>query len=81
MPKISEEQREARRQEILEAAQRCFAEHGYERATECATDRSRRSSRSSPSSRNGFAFARIAGATLPDLDQLMQLAETGVEPR
>lgn len=33
MPKISDEQREARRQEILEAAQRCFAKHGYEGAT------------------------------------------------
>ena len=33
MPKISEERREARRAEILEAAQRCFAEHGYEGAT------------------------------------------------
>src|ERR671914_153559 len=33
MPKISEERREARRTEILEAAQRCFAEHGYEGAT------------------------------------------------
>jgi TetR/AcrR family transcriptional regulator, transcriptional repressor of aconitase len=33
VPKISEERREARRQEILEAAQRCFAEHGYEGAT------------------------------------------------
>ena len=33
MPKISENQREARRQAILEAAQRCFAEHGYEGAT------------------------------------------------
>ena len=45
MPKISEERREARRQEILEAAQRCFAEHGYEGATvvrlEEATGRSR----------------------------------------
>ncbi|MDQ3992273.1 MAG: TetR/AcrR family transcriptional regulator [Actinomycetota bacterium] len=33
MPKISEEQREARRQEIVAAAQRCFAKHGYEGAT------------------------------------------------
>jgi AcrR family transcriptional regulator len=33
VPKISDERREARRQEILEAAQRCFAEHGYEGAT------------------------------------------------
>ena len=33
MPKISEERREERRQEILTAAQRCFAEHGYEGAT------------------------------------------------
>ena len=33
VPKISEEQREARRQEILTAAQQCFARHGYEGAT------------------------------------------------
>src|SRR5688572_1076651 len=33
VPKISEERREARRTEILEAAHRCFAEHGYEGAT------------------------------------------------
>ena len=33
MPKISEQRREARRQEIIEAAQRCFAEYGYEGAT------------------------------------------------
>lgn len=33
MPKISEEQRERRREEILAAARRCFATHGYEGAT------------------------------------------------
>ena len=33
MPKISEEARERRRDEILEAARRCFATHGYEGAT------------------------------------------------
>ena len=33
VPKISEEQRETRRQEILAAAQQCFARHGYEGAT------------------------------------------------
>lgn len=33
MPKISEEQRERRREEILTAARRCFATHGYEGAT------------------------------------------------
>lgn len=33
MPKISDEQKEARRQEILVAAQQCFARHGYEGAT------------------------------------------------
>lgn len=33
MPKVSEEHKQARREEILEAAQRVFARHGYEGAT------------------------------------------------
>jgi TetR/AcrR family transcriptional regulator, transcriptional repressor of aconitase len=33
MPKISAESKEARREEILEAARRCFAAYGYEGAT------------------------------------------------
>jgi len=33
MPKISEERRAERREQILAAARRCFAEHGYEGAT------------------------------------------------
>ncbi|HWN23426.1 MAG TPA: helix-turn-helix domain-containing protein [Gaiellaceae bacterium] len=33
MPKISEEQRERRREQILAGARRCFAAHGYEGAT------------------------------------------------
>ena len=33
MPKISEERRTERRQQILASARRCFAEHGYEGAT------------------------------------------------
>src|SRR5262245_20649033 len=33
MPKISEERRSARRDQILEGARRCFAEYGYEGAT------------------------------------------------
>jgi AcrR family transcriptional regulator len=33
MPKISEERRTERREQILEGARRCFAEHGYEGAT------------------------------------------------
>jgi hypothetical protein len=33
MPKISEERRVERREQILEGARRCFAEHGYEGAT------------------------------------------------
>ncbi len=33
MPKISEEQRQARRLEILEVAQRCFARQGFHRTT------------------------------------------------
>ena len=45
MPKLSAEVKEARRQSILEAARRCFAEYGYEGATvtrlEAATGLSR----------------------------------------
>ena len=33
MPKISEERKTERREQILECARRCFAEHGYEGAT------------------------------------------------
>lgn len=33
MPKVSDEHKERRREEILAAAQRCFAQHGYEGAT------------------------------------------------
>jgi AcrR family transcriptional regulator len=33
MPKISDERRAERREQILEGARRCFAEHGYEGAT------------------------------------------------
>ena len=33
MPKISEERKAERREQILVAARRCFAEHGYEGAT------------------------------------------------
>jgi AcrR family transcriptional regulator len=33
MPKISEERKVERREQILEGARRCFAEHGYEGAT------------------------------------------------
>jgi AcrR family transcriptional regulator len=33
MPKITEEKRNARREQILAGARRCFAEHGYEGAT------------------------------------------------
>jgi TetR/AcrR family transcriptional regulator, transcriptional repressor of aconitase len=33
VPKISEEAKEARREAILEAARRCFADHGFEGAT------------------------------------------------
>ena len=33
MPKISDERRTERREQILGGARRCFAEHGYEGAT------------------------------------------------
>jgi AcrR family transcriptional regulator len=33
MPKVSEEHKQARREQILEGAQRAFAQHGYEGAT------------------------------------------------
>jgi len=33
MPKVTQEQRDARRKEILDGARRAFAEHGYEGAT------------------------------------------------
>jgi AcrR family transcriptional regulator len=33
VPKISEERKAARREQILDGARRCFAEHGYEGAT------------------------------------------------
>jgi AcrR family transcriptional regulator len=33
MPKISDERRAERREQVLEGARRCFAEHGYEGAT------------------------------------------------
>ena len=33
MPKITEEKRNERREQILDGARRCFAEHGYEGAT------------------------------------------------
>ena len=33
MPKISDERKAERREQILEGARRCFAEHGYEGAT------------------------------------------------
>ena len=33
MPKVSEEHKERRREQILEGARRCFAQHGYEGAT------------------------------------------------
>ena len=39
MPKISEERRGARREQILEGARRCFAEHGYEGATVAKLER------------------------------------------
>src|ERR1700724_843304 len=33
MPRVSEEHVAARRRQILDGARRCFAEHGYDRAT------------------------------------------------
>jgi TetR/AcrR family transcriptional regulator, transcriptional repressor of aconitase len=39
MPKISEERRTQRREQILEGARRCFAEHGYEGATVARLER------------------------------------------
>ena len=33
MPKVSEEHKERRREQILDGARRCFAQHGYEGAT------------------------------------------------
>jgi AcrR family transcriptional regulator len=33
MPKVSKEHKERRREQILEGARRCFAQHGYEGAT------------------------------------------------
>ena len=39
MPKISDERRAERREEILEGARRCFAEHGYEGATVAKLER------------------------------------------
>jgi TetR/AcrR family transcriptional regulator, transcriptional repressor of aconitase len=39
VPKVSEEHRAARREEILAAARRCFARHGYEGATVARLER------------------------------------------
>jgi AcrR family transcriptional regulator len=39
MPKISEERRAERREQILEGARRCFAVHGYEGATVAKLER------------------------------------------
>jgi AcrR family transcriptional regulator len=39
MPKISEERRVERREQILEGARRCFAAHGYEGATVAKLER------------------------------------------
>ena len=39
MPKITEEKRNARREQILAGARRCFAEHGYEGATVAKLER------------------------------------------
>jgi TetR/AcrR family transcriptional regulator, transcriptional repressor of aconitase len=39
MPKITEERKEARREQILDGARHCFAEHGYEGATVAKLER------------------------------------------
>jgi AcrR family transcriptional regulator len=39
MPKISDERRAERREQILEGARRCFADNGYERATVAKLER------------------------------------------
>ena len=39
MPKISDERKTERREQILEGARRCFAEHGYEGATVARLER------------------------------------------
>ena len=39
MPKISDERRAERQEQILEGARRCFAEHGYEGATVAKLER------------------------------------------
>jgi AcrR family transcriptional regulator len=39
MPKISDERRTERREQILDGARRCFAEHGYEGATVARLER------------------------------------------
>lgn len=39
MPKISDERKAERREQILEGARRCFAEHGYEGATVAKLER------------------------------------------
>ena len=39
MPKISDERKTQRREQILEGARRCFAEHGYEGATVAKLER------------------------------------------
>jgi TetR/AcrR family transcriptional regulator, transcriptional repressor of aconitase len=39
MPKISDERKTERREQILEGARRCFAEHGYEGATVAKLER------------------------------------------
>jgi TetR/AcrR family transcriptional regulator, transcriptional repressor of aconitase len=39
MPKISDERKAERREQILEGARRCFAEHGYEGATVARLER------------------------------------------
>src|SRR5262245_26563419 len=45
MPKISEEKKTERREQILEGARRCFAENGYEGATVAKLEREIRLSR------------------------------------